>query len=108
MGKTKYKAVEDRQGICWMARSPDRCGPPPSEMHERASRNLCSTRRNTKAENAFYLSSLRLQDGRAAISHLQARMAHFFALFLFLDLSFRRCINSRLMSEIFSGLSFTW
>jgi hypothetical protein len=91
-----------------MARFPDRCGRPPSGLHERANRNLCSAKRKAKAESALVLSSVRLQDGRDAVSHSHARMAHFFALFFFLFLALRRCISSRLISEIFSRLSFTW
>jgi hypothetical protein len=60
------------------------------------------------ADRAFFLSSVRLQDRRSAVPHFHARVAHFFAFFLFLFLALRRCISSRLMSEIFSRFSFTW
>src|SRR6266567_1032299 len=88
-------------------RCPDRCAHPTCERHERADRNLCSAKRKTKAGSALFLSSLRLQDRRAAVSRFLARMAHFSAFFLFLFFSLRRRISSRLMSEIFSRLSFT-
>ena len=37
-----------------MARFPDRCGRPPSELHERAKGNLCSAKWKAKAENALF------------------------------------------------------
>src|ERR1043166_4495319 len=66
-----------------MARSPDRCGRPPSELHERANRNLCSAKWKAKAESTYDLSSLRLKERQDTVPHFYARMAHFFALFLF-------------------------
>ena len=95
-------------GRCSTERFPDRCERRTSELHERADRTLCSAKRKTKAGSALYLSSVRLQDRRGAVSRFPAWMAHPFAVFLFLFFALRRCISSRLMSEIFSRFAFTW